>query len=232
MVRQVSKGPGTRSRTSSNGRSNSDPGADRSAAPVDTRQRILDAARAAFAERGYVDTPIDDIITRCGVSRGTFYYYFKNKADIFEQLAWMVNKELVEHSRNQLSGGDAFEKIEAANRGFLESFEKYRDVVRNEWQIATIEPRFAKLLHDLRMQFISRIQRNLERSVVSGEIRKLDARIAAFALGGMLDWFAYNWLSMGMVDGDNFTIEHVARELSDLWYHALYGRTDRELASD
>lgn len=50
-----------------------------------TRQALLEGARSAFEERGYADVTIDDIATRAGASRATFYLYF-TKGQILAEL--------------------------------------------------------------------------------------------------------------------------------------------------
>jgi AcrR family transcriptional regulator len=50
------------------------------------RRQILAAAKAVFADKGYVATTVDDIVTRIEISRGTFYNYYDDKLDIFEAL--------------------------------------------------------------------------------------------------------------------------------------------------
>jgi AcrR family transcriptional regulator len=50
------------------------------------REQVLSCARQVFAEKGYHATSIDDIISRAGIARGTFYLYFTNKRAIFEEL--------------------------------------------------------------------------------------------------------------------------------------------------
>jgi AcrR family transcriptional regulator len=47
------------------------------------RQRLLQAATEAVAEKGYVSTTVADILRRAGVSRTTFYRMFKDKQDCF-----------------------------------------------------------------------------------------------------------------------------------------------------
>jgi AcrR family transcriptional regulator len=47
-----------------------------------TRTRLTEAARDVFAERGYVATTVDDIATRAGCSRATFYLHFKGKGQV------------------------------------------------------------------------------------------------------------------------------------------------------
>ena len=45
---------------------------------------ILDAALPLFVERGYAATKIEHIAQAAGVTKGTPYLYFENKAEIFK----------------------------------------------------------------------------------------------------------------------------------------------------
>lgn len=56
------------------------------AARHERKQQILAAAREVFAKRGYARTTVDDIALEAGVARGTFYLYFDDKRDAFEEL--------------------------------------------------------------------------------------------------------------------------------------------------
>jgi AcrR family transcriptional regulator len=47
------------------------------------KERIISAAATAVGELGYAETSVEAIIERAGVSRRTFYDYFKNKEDAF-----------------------------------------------------------------------------------------------------------------------------------------------------
>lgn len=46
---------------------------------VATRQRILDAAATLFAESGYGETGLAEVLQRSKVSKGAFYYHFQSK---------------------------------------------------------------------------------------------------------------------------------------------------------
>ena len=50
----------------------------------DRPQEITEAALAAFAEKGYAATRVDDVARRAGVSKGLLYLYFKTKEDLFK----------------------------------------------------------------------------------------------------------------------------------------------------
>lgn len=58
------------------------------------KQQLFDDAAALFAERGYSDTRVVDIVKRAGVAKGLFYWYFENKEALF--------RELVDYNRHQL----------------------------------------------------------------------------------------------------------------------------------
>jgi TetR/AcrR family transcriptional repressor of uid operon len=46
------------------------------------RQRIVDAAWSCVARTGYCDLRVEDICAQAGVSKGSFYLYFKRKDDV------------------------------------------------------------------------------------------------------------------------------------------------------
>src|SRR5438552_1828440 len=50
------------------------------------RAQVLATARRLFAERGYHNTSISEIIAACRIARGTFYLYFESKRAIFDEL--------------------------------------------------------------------------------------------------------------------------------------------------
>jgi AcrR family transcriptional regulator len=58
------------------------------------RERVLTAAREAFAESGY-SVPLDAIAARAGVGPGTVYRHFPTKEALFEAVAVARVRELV-----------------------------------------------------------------------------------------------------------------------------------------
>jgi len=60
---------------------------------LDTRHRILETAAEEFAARGFEGVSLNQLIDRLGMSKGSFYYYFDDKADLFTtvaDLAWAI----------------------------------------------------------------------------------------------------------------------------------------------
>jgi AcrR family transcriptional regulator len=61
-----------------------------------TRARLLEAARAVFAEKGLDLTTIDDITRRADLGRGTLYYHFGTKSRLVNELIQSIIDELNE----------------------------------------------------------------------------------------------------------------------------------------
>jgi AcrR family transcriptional regulator len=78
------------------------------------RQRILDAARDAFAEAGRA-VPLDDIAARAGVGPGTVYRHFPSKEALFQAVVTARVDDLVADARRHRTDPDAG----AAFFGFL-----------------------------------------------------------------------------------------------------------------
>lgn len=51
-----------------------------------TRRSILDGAKASFAAKGYSGTTVADITQQSRVTRAGFYYYFRDKRELFLEL--------------------------------------------------------------------------------------------------------------------------------------------------
>ena len=63
------------------------------------KQQLLDRAAELFAERGFAETRVVDIVRAAGVAKGLFYWYFENKEALF--------RELVEQNRLRLRRAQA-----------------------------------------------------------------------------------------------------------------------------
>ena len=51
-----------------------------------TRERLLDAAEAVIADKGFRSASIEDFVAAAGVSRGTFYNYFPTTAALLQAM--------------------------------------------------------------------------------------------------------------------------------------------------
>lgn len=73
-----------------------------------TRDALIEAARALFAEQGYAGVGTEQIVRAAGVTRGALYHHFEDKRDLFEAVYARVEAELAEKiAAGALAGGAA-----------------------------------------------------------------------------------------------------------------------------
>ena len=66
-------------------------------------QRILDAAVAVFAERGFHSSRVSDIAARADVADGTIYLYFKNKEEILMAAINSAFEAFMKYARTEIA---------------------------------------------------------------------------------------------------------------------------------
>jgi len=64
---------------------------------ADTRQALVDAARALFTEQGYAATGTEEIVAAARVTRGALYHHFHDKSDLFHAVMEQIAREVAEH---------------------------------------------------------------------------------------------------------------------------------------
>jgi AcrR family transcriptional regulator len=58
------------------------------------RRRLLETAAREFAAHGYLDASLNRILVQAGISKGTAYYYFADKADLFTATIAFCREEI------------------------------------------------------------------------------------------------------------------------------------------
>ena len=68
-----------------------------------TKRKIFETALKLFAEKGYDATSVEEITSVVGVAKGTLYYHFSSKEEIFNFLIEEGMKLLKNRNRGRIS---------------------------------------------------------------------------------------------------------------------------------
>jgi AcrR family transcriptional regulator len=90
------------------------------------RERVLVAARRAFAEQGY-EVPLDEIASAAGVGPGTVYRHFPTKEALFEAVSLANVEDMAADARARAEADDP----DAAFAGFLDRMAEQALAKRN-----------------------------------------------------------------------------------------------------
>ncbi len=181
------------------------PSGPRSRKGVETRARLVAAAKEVFEQDGFLDARISDIAERAGLSHGSFYHYFESKEEVFREVAAAVEDRLREPMSSVVfdasSSATPADRIRQAMRLHLES---YRDEARIMRVIEQVT-RFDQGVGAMRSE---RHRTNLAEFAASiGALQRhglvdpnLDPVIAAAGLGSMTYRFPEMWFVQGLID--------------------------------
>jgi AcrR family transcriptional regulator len=76
----------------------------------DKRLRLVEAACAVFAEKGYASTRVAEIAERAGVGKGTVYEYFASKEELLFAVFESINADISSRMNDALATGGTTEE--------------------------------------------------------------------------------------------------------------------------
>lgn len=162
----------------------------------DKRARILAAARAEFAGRGYHGTSIDALLARAEVARATFYNHFRSKRDVFEaaleELIALVYQALPPIEPSGPVAPQALRNLERILRALLDDADFAR-ILLMEGFGPDAESR--EKLHRFQERLVRYAEDTLTRGQELGMVRAGDVRVMAACLIGTVKEVLFQYIS-------------------------------------
>ncbi len=145
-----------------------------------TKRKIFETSLKLFSEKGYDATSIEEITATVGVAKGTLYYHFNSKEEIFNFLIEEGMKLLKNSIEIKISKCDnVLDKIKAVSLIQLKAVKKYENlltiVMSQTWGNETRNV-FCK---EKVIEYIDVIKNIVQEGVDNGDIVKCDAEILA-----------------------------------------------------
>jgi len=144
---------------------------------LERKQQLIDCAAVLFAERGYAETRVIDIVRAAGVAKGLFYWYFENKEALFKELAESIRLQL----RRQQGAVLEPEALPLVNlyRG-AEASVLFMAENAHFFSLLEVEgPNFTEVLRQGTRQHIDDMVRIVKAGQAHGSIREDDPRLLA-----------------------------------------------------
>ena len=177
------------------------------------RAKLLQIAIRLFGKQGYHATTVPRIVEESGSSTGSFYFYFRNKNDIFacaleaigERIAGVLNKAMAS------ARGDTISQMRVA----VETFILYMAEHPDEARILIAESSgLSANLAKVRRSIIASHCRSVEQALtsVSGSLPRLDPKVVATCWVGAVHESVYQWLESPTEN--RISAEALAREIA------------------
>lgn len=155
------------------------------------KSQLLDCATDLFAEHGYAETRVVDIVDRAGVAKGLFYWYFENKAALFTELV-VENRERLRRAQYRAIDPSAT-PLQQIRQGAEASLRYMAD--RAPFfallEIENINREFADVLRVGTDIHTADTRRLIESGVTRGAIRDDDPEMLALGVVGAVGYYGH-----------------------------------------
>lgn len=162
-----------------------------------TKEKILEAAIKVFSERGYHATRVDDIAEESQTSKGSIYFYFKSKQDIFLGLIHIFIDLLEKRVQRSISadGHGGAEQLSQTLTEIIRLFKQYRSLAKIVLiQAVGLGETFEDQRRLLIDKFTRIVQSRLDRSIEDGSIPSIDSAIVARLWVGAMVEVVVHWI--------------------------------------
>lgn len=171
-----------------------------------TREKILNAARAVFAQKGYAATSIADIVKKSKLARGTFYLHFQSVEQVLNALLQEifidVQRYLTDMQIETLDHENFKRELSRLAKSLLSLFRERREIVVLLLTTMNSDPKIRTQTIWFQELIQASIKVMLDRGIAMGRLRKHDSEFMSFLVSGGLREVLTQWLLHGRYEKD------------------------------
>lgn len=156
---------------------------------AERKQQLLDRAAELFAERGFADTRVVDIVAAAGVAKGLFYWYFENKDAVFVELISSTRQKLRLAQREAIDrAADPLTQLRQGTEASVRFMAGHAHLYAL-LQVDGPDQRIDDLLREGTQVHASDTATLLQRGIAAGLVRDEDPMLLAYGVIGSVTWF-------------------------------------------
>ncbi len=161
---------------------------------AERRAQIIEAALACFTRKGYNNTTMADIVAKSGMSKGSLYWYFKSKDELFEatiQSAFMnVGRQAFAALEEYSTAAEQLRAIAQMTASLGRIFVGYFNLFLEFWASSPHREEAAQLWVGMLVQYKDMLVGIIEEGIQKGEMKPVDAEPLVWSLLATYDGLA------------------------------------------
>lgn len=189
--------------------------------PHNKHQKIIEAAIAVFAKKGFYNSTVADVAREADVADGTIYLYFKNKDDLLISIFEYSMDIFIQAALKELTKStDPRDKLKGFVTLHLRLVQKNQDLA----QVIQIELRqsskfIKEYANEKFFSYLDIVQGIVEEGQKAGQFKQnLDPVILKRAIFGAIDEMALEWVLMKR---KRYTVEQAAEQICQMFISGI-----------
>jgi len=160
---------------------------------IKTRETILESGSRLFREKGYRNTRVSDVTRGLNIGKGTFYFYFSDKKELFLECAPRIFRELFSRGLAEIrEEKDPLKRLILRAETVLPVLSEFAviiDLAREA--LLDPDPKVRKLGQDIILSIRRPLESDFENGIQRGLFSPGDKRIVGTLLIGIFESLSY-----------------------------------------
>ncbi|WP_353929888.1 helix-turn-helix domain-containing protein [Okeanomitos corallinicola TIOX110] len=189
---------------------------------IQTRDRIINAARRLFAAKGFDGTTTRDLAQAAGVAEGTLFRHFANKKAILVEVATNGWVEILTDLLTELSEMGSYKAVAQVMRRRMWNMQKNMDMMR----VCFMEVQFHPDLRDrIQTEVIDKMtdvaEAFFQTAMDKGVYRRMDAKLVAKVFLGMFAVAGFSDHTLIEPNASPQEMQQMAEGLADIFLNGV-----------
>ncbi len=187
--------------------------------PEEARSEILRATERFLRERPFRELTVDEVMVGTGLSRPSFYVYFRDRHALLLCLVEEMGAELFAQANHWLKGtGEPVADARAALDGVAGVYREHGLTLRAIADAASLDPQVEAVYGGLVERFVTATGEHITEEMGAGRMEPVDPLETARALVWMTERYLLDRLGVR----DPAPMPRVVETLLTIWVRALY----------
>lgn len=203
--------------------------------PFESRRRARDEKREAvlrtavhlFLEQGYRRATLNEVAERLNITKPALYNYFRSKEEILYECCALGQERVGEViTEINTGGGTGLTKLRKLIRAYAGVMTTDYGASLVRFDTRDLTDKNSRLVRAAKKSIDLTFRNFIAEGIADGSIIPCDAKLAAFAIAGSLNWIGH-WFQRG----GEMSAEEVANEFAVRLTEGLAARSTRKRAS-
>ena len=184
-----------------------------------TKKIILNTAENIFAKYGYHKTSMDKIAEKSGTSKGSIYFHFPSKENLFCSLIDKLANSLEQATIKKINEKtNIVNQINTPLNTLFDLISKHKNLTKLVLTSSNISsPIINEHIFNIHERFANFIKINLDTAIKDHSITKINTTITAYAWLGAINEIIINWIH----NDKNIPLETTLPELRNLLLRSI-----------
>ncbi len=159
-----------------------------------THSSILRLGCKLFREKGYRDTKVSDITKKLNIGKGSFYFYFSDKKELFLECVPLIFGELFSKGWDKIrKENNPIKRLELRARTVIPVLNEFSNIIHlSKEALEDPDPKLKKLGKDILLSIREPLENDIEKGMQLGFIKRINTKLISMSMIGILESLYYH----------------------------------------